>query len=635
MALEQNVQAAKDIFYDNALKLSRSRQVLKELCAAQATKAGLYQLNVKLRSLKRYEARFTESSDKYWSLLDQQKHADHCSAYDDTVEQDELDKLELDDAYEGYVQKCHAEGNITLPASAVPPKPPPTNVTVMTKKEEEDVKVNVTSDEEDLQKKINESVDKLNKIRQTRDPNLVPFEKLTMGASSTPSKEKGAVGFKPLPDYFSSEESGLYYPPMRTHHMPKFEMPKFDGSASEYPHWIEIFTANILDANITDAEKLTRLISLCTGRAKSAIKDTIIGDKSEGLKAALGILKREFGSNNTLNRAALERLMKKGEIAGDYKSLSDLSLDMSNYQRLMQSQKMQHELDSSATLKLIFQRFTGKMREEYTSELRWRTMQGATAGNEGTGSIVETYSNLLDFVRRCCDVANSTLGSCHFTNHNKNNKNREKVFHSNVVDTSGESKGYVKKCHYCGKNDHFIYKCTSFNALPLPDRFNFIRDRKSCFRCLKPNHTVVKCNSKYACGICHKRSHNTLLCRNAVVSQHIHTVAASASEEAVIESAANTSTTGNDFVSKNNSSTVDSSNSFIFNEGGANGCGEGGSVLSDSRVIFNAGTIAADGQFDKMKFHVVPIVVMDWREINQCPIYAMLDLCNTMIVALL
>ena len=87
---------------------------------------------------------------------------------------------------------------------------------------------------------------------------------------------------------------------MRTHNMPKFEMPKFDGSASEYPHWIEIFTANILEAYISDAEKLTRLISLCTGRAKSAIKDTIIGDKTEGLKAALSILKREFGSNNTL-----------------------------------------------------------------------------------------------------------------------------------------------------------------------------------------------------------------------------------------------------------------------------------------------------------------------------------------------
>ena len=86
---------------------------------------------------------------------------------------------------------------------------------------------------------------------------------------------------------------------------------------------------------------------MCTGRAKSAIKDTIIGDKSEGLKAALSILKREFGSNNTLNRAALDKLMKKGEIAGDYKSLSDLSLDMSNYQRLMVSQKMQHELDST------------------------------------------------------------------------------------------------------------------------------------------------------------------------------------------------------------------------------------------------------------------------------------------------
>ena len=100
------------------------------------------------------------------------------------------------------------------------------------------------------------------------------------------------------------------YPSVPVHHMPKFEMPKFYGSLSEYPHLIEIFTANILDANISDAGQLTRLISLSTGRARSAIKDTSIGDKTDGLKAALSILKREFGSNSNLNRAALDNLKK-------------------------------------------------------------------------------------------------------------------------------------------------------------------------------------------------------------------------------------------------------------------------------------------------------------------------------------
>ena len=74
----------------------------------------------------------------------------------------------------------------------------------------------------------------------------------------------------------------------------------------------------------------------------------------------------------------------------------------------------------------------------------------------------------------------------------------------------------------------------------------------------------------------------------------------------------------------NSTLAIDSSSSVIINKGGTRvGCGEGGSILpAEAGGIVNAGTMsgcdtnngtAANGQFDKVNFHVVPIVVMGWK----------------------
>ncbi|XP_071576231.1 uncharacterized protein [Temnothorax nylanderi] len=65
-------------------------------------------------------------------------------------------------------------------------------------------------------------------------------------------------------------------------------------------------------------------------------------------------------------------------------------------------------------------------------------------------------------------------------------------------------------CAYCGKADHFIYKCSEFSQLNPEQRIKKARACKLCLNCLKAtSHQAKQCNSG-ACRKCDKR-HNTLL----------------------------------------------------------------------------------------------------------------------------
>ena len=65
------------------------------------------------------------------------------------------------------------------------------------------------------------------------------------------------------------------------------------------------------------------------------------------------------------------------------------------------------------------------------------------------------------------------------------------------------------KCIFCNSTQHFVATCPSFSALPVQQRFEFVKGVPACINCLKKGHTVTKCKSS-KCRVC-SRSHNTLL----------------------------------------------------------------------------------------------------------------------------
>ena len=70
-------------------------------------------------------------------------------------------------------------------------------------------------------------------------------------------------------------------------------------------------------------------------------------------------------------------------------------------------------------------------------------------------------------------------------------------------------KSYQTTCGNCGAN-HTLWKCDTFRNLMVKDRWNVVKAKRLCFKCLKLNHVSWDCNFRQDCAVC-KRPHHTLL----------------------------------------------------------------------------------------------------------------------------
>ena len=64
-------------------------------------------------------------------------------------------------------------------------------------------------------------------------------------------------------------------------------------------------------------------------------------------------------------------------------------------------------------------------------------------------------------------------------------------------------------CKLCNDN-HYVYACSNFQTMSVPQRKEHVRLNNLCPNCLKPGHSASDCRSDYTCRVCSGK-HNTLL----------------------------------------------------------------------------------------------------------------------------
>ena len=65
------------------------------------------------------------------------------------------------------------------------------------------------------------------------------------------------------------------------------------------------------------------------------------------------------------------------------------------------------------------------------------------------------------------------------------------------------------QCKLCSSN-HYVFSCSQFLDMSVPQRREHIRIASLCPNCLKPGHALQDCKSDYRCRLC-KKDHNTLI----------------------------------------------------------------------------------------------------------------------------
>lgn len=112
-------------------------------------------------------------------------------------------------------------------------------------------------------------------------------------------------------------------------------------------------------------------------------------------------------------------------------------------------------------------------------------------------SFLENRSSTLESVNQCLSIKPSNKHSPY--------SNKSKTFMLNSNDKTNQ-----KPCALC-KNVHALNKCSKFLSMNNSERYEFVKQNRLCFNCLK-NHSVKVCSSKYNCFYCPLR-HNSLLHR--------------------------------------------------------------------------------------------------------------------------
>ena len=79
-------------------------------------------------------------------------------------------------------------------------------------------------------------------------------------------------------------------------------------------------------------------------------------------------------------------------------------------------------------------------------------------------------------------------------------------------ETTAEVDDYEEiKCAFHKCNTHALSECKAFSKKTLDERTDWIRQKKLCFRCLRPNHIANQCKFKIKCETCGSKRDPTLL----------------------------------------------------------------------------------------------------------------------------
>lgn len=329
-------------------------------------------------------------------------------------------------------------------------------------------------------------------------------------------------------------------------HLPRMELPKFDGDVLKWYQFWDQFSSNIHDRNISDVDKLLYLQSVLEGNAKQAIEGLDTTHKNYTI--AVNTLKERFGKPSVIIDAhyvALYRIKTAtsnqvndcrqvlNEIERHLRVLSSLGEDVNhNHLRVMIIEKFPEDLIYELRMKLTEE-------EESIDNIR-KYLEYIISARETSNRFKKdtAVKDPSDNINEDKNSENFTVGTLHvrsevnknniqrrysnykregfksnFANKDKNNFDRlsRKRPHENFDKTNEPPiRKTFRSCIFC-KENHYNDECKNYKT--IEERRSRLGNR--CFNCFSEDHKTDKCNFNNSCRHCGIDGHNRALCPKA------------------------------------------------------------------------------------------------------------------------
>lgn len=322
------------------------------------------------------------------------------------------------------------------------------------------------------------------------EPKHIRFD-VPRGRSPTPTRSRNSI------EHLAATLEKMARPRIR-----HTDLPTFSGAANE---WLP-FNAAVRDSTnlyaISAAENLQRLRSCLKGEARDAVAALLhtATDPGEIMKT----LEQCFGRPEVIIDRALEDLKKLPRPGASAADLNSFAIKLQNTVCVLKTIDRRGYLYNPLLAREVLDKLSPHLRS------RWCDY---AYDNEGTADpeIVVMSRFLMREADRALryTYAPSTCAA----SQKKETRPAATVApkkRANVFTTTEGVEEEKEQCPSC-EQAHILTKCPKYKALTVEQRWDFVREKKICFRCAQKNHRRMNCQAKL-CGVdqCRRPHHATL-----------------------------------------------------------------------------------------------------------------------------
>ena len=291
------------------------------------------------------------------------------------------------------------------------------------------------------------------------------------------------------------------------------EHSKFTGNPLDYFKFIRQVEDRILSlyAESDPAHALYLLLEATSGRAYKLISGCVMLSPEKGLREALHLLHKIFGSPEVAVRSFIDSVCCGDTLLNTEMGLEEFYSDLVNCKVVLEAAGAHNLLNAASTAERIFMRLPNALKEGFVK----------LALDRGFDMDVVPFDLFIEFVDYKHRLMCSRFGRLLQPSSYKPAARFKAAYkaRANVVQSASDAVSkqlerekpipqVVFSC--CDSLGHLISRCETFARLGVVARKEFAKQRHLCFNCLGKGHGVKNCPSRTRCRRCSRRHHSLL-----------------------------------------------------------------------------------------------------------------------------
>lgn len=253
------------------------------------------------------------------------------------------------------------------------------------------------------------------------------------------------------------------------------DLPSFNGKPSEWPMFIGQFNQTNKSHNYDDIQNNIRLNKALTGSARELVAPLLINPKN--VKQIMQDLENRFGHPDLLVHEQLNNIRSFPAIAeSETHMIISLADKVRNCKNFLLAADCAAYLDNPLLLKEISDKLP------FSKRFEWARVEASLKPRPTLENMGEWLTEIAQYIHRINPDRKSELASS-----SDNQGSRQYSYQRPLCDVCKES--------------HVLEKCQKFLEMNPEMRFEFAKNLRICFSCLKKGHSTKICRNKRDCDV--------------------------------------------------------------------------------------------------------------------------------------